>query len=359
MVKVMVNGATGLVGTAIVESFLEDGHTVRVSDLPGSDFRELEKLGLEIIPADIGDVDGICKTVEGMDIVVNVAGIFDFGADPALLEAVNHQGVRNVCEAVLKTAPNLSRLLQISTVGTYGRPVNKPCQEDDPKQPGNAYEQAKWRGEQAAFEYHEKHGLPVSAIRPTLVYGPKAKYGHAMFIGLMALIKASGQERLISLRSGPETHHVHIEDVGRGAKLVALHEDSIGLAYNMVDLNPVDGLTFTKALAEPMGLEVLPLIPYFGPVAKLMHGVAGIMPQALLNFINKRMAKQWDELKEQHGLTDDLRPRLDQDWIDYMLTDHVYDNTRLKDLGMEWKHPDLVQGLKETIEWYREHEWIP
>ena len=178
--KIMVNGATGLVGLSVVDAFIEEGHEVRVSDRPGSNFSELEKKGLEIVPAKLDDAKALEKTVADVDVVVHVAGIFDFGLAPELLDKVNHQGTRNILDAVLKVNPDLKRFVQVASVGVYGAPVNCPCKEDDPKNPRNAYEKSKYDGEVAAFEYHKKHGLPVTSIRPTLVYGPRAKYGYAL-----------------------------------------------------------------------------------------------------------------------------------------------------------------------------------
>ena len=357
--KVMVNGATGLVGLSVVDAFLAAGHEVRASDRPGSNFQELTKRGVEVVPAELGDHEALGKTVAGMDVVVHVAGLFDFGATAQLLDQVNHQGTRNVCEAVLKHAPNLKRFVQVATVGVYGKPVRCPCREDDPKRPRNAYEKSKYRGELAAFEYHEKHGLPVSSIRPTLVYGPRAKYGHAMFIGVMSLLKAGGRPDIWGLKSGPKSSHVHVEDVGRAALQVAISEGSVGKAFNVADPNPLDGPTFIRALAEPVGLEVKEWIPFIKPMMTATGAIAPFIPLGLLRPVNNFIAKRWSRLVEERGLTSELNVRLDRDWIGYTTSDNYYDVSRLKELGFEWKWPNAVEGLKATINWYREHEWIP
>ncbi|MCP4644688.1 MAG: NAD(P)-dependent oxidoreductase, partial [bacterium] len=251
--KVMVNGATGLVGMATIREFLNAGYEVRASDRPGSNFKELEALDVEIVPADLDDKEAVAKTVKDMDMVVHVAGIFDFAASRELLDQVNHIGTRNVCDAVLEHAPNLKKFVQVATVGVYGSPVRCPCKEPDPKNPRNDYEKTKYLGELAAFEYHDKHGLPVASIRPTLVYGPAARYGHAMFIASMSMMKVNGQETLYSLSSGPKSSHVHVDDVGRAALVVAESDQSIGNQYNIADPNPIDGPEFMAALAEPLG----------------------------------------------------------------------------------------------------------
>jgi len=359
MAQVMINGATGLVGRAIVEEFLCQGHTVRVSDRPGSNFSAYEKMGLEIIPAEITDPEAVARTVQGMEIVVHVAGVFDLGAGRAELLAANYRGVRVIAEEALRHAPNLERFVQIATVGVYGQPVRVPCREDDPKRPRNTYEKSKYLGELAAFEYYNQHGLPVTSLRPTLIYGPRARYGHAMFIALFALLKALGVRELPSLKSGPRSSHVHVEDVARGAALIATHPLTVGQAFNMADPTPVDGPTFIRMLAAPLGLELKQVIPYWSPAGGLLGAVMGHVPRFSLHWINRRLARLWEETKAKHGLTDDLRPRLDRDWAGYLTGDNVYDSTRIAKLGMAWKYPDPVAGLRQTIAWYKENEWIP
>jgi len=357
--KVFINGATGLVGLSVVDAFVEAGHDVRASDRPGSDTRELEKREVDIILADLEDKDKLAECVKGMDTVVHVAGLFDLGAPLDLLDEVNHRGVRNMCEAALQNAPNLQRFLQVSTVGVYGKPVRCPCREEDPKRPRNDYERTKWLGEKAAFEYHHKHGLPVAAIRPTLIYGPRARYGHAMFIASLCLLKETGREFIYALKSGPRSSHVHIDDVGRAAFLVAQSDKASGKAFNVAAPQPVEGTDFFRFLAEPLGIEVKPVIPYVGTVVSAMGAVADLMPSWPLDALNRRLGRAWDRLVDEKGIKHELTLRLDKDWIGYTTADNFYDVSAIEELGMEWKWPDTGKGLASTIEWYRENLWIP
>jgi len=358
--KVFVNGATGLVGLSVINAFLEAGDEVRASARPGSDFKEIDSRRVEIVPADLSDVESLGKAVKGMDAVIHVAGLFDLAAPPDQLEKVNHQGTRNMCEAVLRQAPNLEKFLHVATVGVYGKPKRCPCREDDPRQPRNHYEKSKYLGEVAAFEYHRKYGLPVASIRPTLIYGPRARYGHAMFIAAMSVFKESmGRSRLVSLRSGPYSSHVHIDDVGRAARLVAKSEKAVGHAYNVADPNPLEGSAFLRALADPLGIEVKPWIPFSGVLASAAGSLLTILPGTLFGVLNNALRRRWENLKKERGLAEALNLRLDPEWVGYMTGDNYYDVSRLSDLGMEWKWPDAVMGLRSTIEWYKEHRWIP
>ncbi len=357
--RVMVNGATGLVGMAVIDAFLEAGHEVSASDRPGSDFSEVEKRKVEIIPAELDDPIALEKAVAGVDVIVHVAGIFDFGAAPKLLDKVNHQGTRNILDAVLKVNPGLKRFVQVASVGVYGRLEISPCKEDHPKNPRNAYEKSKLDGENAAFEYHSKHGLPVTSIRPTLIYGPRAKYGLAMFLALFSIRKFNGLKVIKTLNSDGKMHHVHVDDVGRAAVLVATEERSVGSAYNVAAPDPLTGVDSFRTLAEPLGLTVSPTIPYSPAFIDLLNFLIRLVPAGSGAFMGKRRQKKWKLMKEQYKLTDDLTPRLDLDWVGYLGKGGSYDITKLKELGMEWKWPDSREGLKTTVKWYQENKWVP
>ena len=112
-------------------------------------------------------------------------------------------------------------------------------------------------------------------------------------------------------------------------------------------------------VAEPLGLEVKAWIPYFGPAMALLNAFSRLLPVGSPKFLNNRIRKNWKEIREQQGLTSDLDLRVDRDWIGYTTGENSYDVTALKELGMEWKWPDFTEGLKATIKWYQDQEWLP
>ena len=153
--------------------------------------------------------------------------------------------------------------------------------------------------------------------------------------------------------------HVHVDDVGRAALVVATNDDAIGNAYNIAAPEPLSGADSIRALGEPLGLEVSPIIPYSATLMKIVNFLINLLPAGSGNFLDKRLLKNWNELREKHGLTDDLVPRLDRDWIGYTTGNSVYDVTKLKELGMVWKWPDTTEGMKATVKWYQDNEWLP
>jgi nucleoside-diphosphate-sugar epimerase len=156
---------------------------------------------------------------------------------------------------------------------------------------------------------------------------------------------------------GPVGHLVHVEDVAAAAVLLATHPDAPGRAYNVADDQPVHAGDLVRILAEtskvPINSFALPwwtttvYPPFKSMVARIVAGQ------------NARMAKSWARLVDEEGLETALLPRVDMDFIDYVLEDHSYDTSRLRGLGFKCAHPDPYKGIAATADWYRSQRWLP
>jgi len=71
--KVLVTGATGIVGSHLTERLVAEGYTVNVLARKSSDVSLLKSLGVEIIYGDIRDVDAVEKAVKGYEQVYHLA----------------------------------------------------------------------------------------------------------------------------------------------------------------------------------------------------------------------------------------------------------------------------------------------
>jgi len=357
MAKVFINGAGGFVGSHIVEAFCREGHQVTASDIQGADFSIPKKAGAKIVPADITDPKAVKEVVAGHDVVVNVAGIFDLAAPRELMEKVNVQGVRNMCEASLDNG--VSRFVQLSTVGVYGKPEKTPCSEPDPKNPVDNYGQTKWLGEQEAFRYHREKGLPVTALRPTLIYGPRSQYGQAMYIGLFSLMKHRGRKGIAMVDSGPLTHHAHVEDAGRAVLLLAEKDQAVGRAFNLADDAPITFREMMEHTLEPLGMKIGKTIAYKPWLWQSLIKTARVLIPGNLSPLQNLVSRRWQEVVSECSLTGDLRLRLDVNWMLYCQDDMVYDISQIKELGLKLAYPTFKEGVAQTIEWYRDNRWIP
>ena len=70
----------------------------------------------------------------------------------------------------------------------------------------------------------------------------------------------------------------------------------------------------------------------------------------LVSFTNPHPSAQETE--------DALQIRLDEDWCHFLGTDYVFSTERLTRSGFDFSYPDVDNGLKETVAWYRAENWI-
>jgi nucleoside-diphosphate-sugar epimerase len=357
MANVFVNGAGGFFGSHIVEHFVREGHAVTACARPTTDVAIAQAAGARIVRADVTDPQALRKVIAGHDVVVNVAGIFDMATPAETLYRVNHAGTRNVCEAVAQTG--CGRFVQISTVAVYGPPVETPCREEAEKRPNNAYGKSKWAGEQVAFEYGRDRGFPVTAIRPTLVYGPRSQYGHAMYLAYFALQAARGVTKFPMVAPGPRTHQVHIRDVCRAAALVAFHPKAAGEAFNVVDDRPVTLKEFFEPIFDAVGIRIPFEIAYVPVLWRgILKTLLAVLPQKM-PLLNRRLERDWKKLAADKGLVTPFAPRLDKDYMYFVYGDVVFAGEKIKALGFVPEYPDYRAGMTESIDWYRRERWIP
>ncbi len=357
MSKVLVTGACGFLGTHLVEEFIAAGYDLKATDLPDMDSDFVTGLGAEFIPSDVTDIDSLRKVVKGCDIVVHNAGIFDFSASRELLFDVNCGGVHNMAKASLEAG--LKRFIIISSVAVYGSPAYIPIDEEHPKAPSNNYGLSKYAGELAAFKYYHENGLPVTSLRPTLIYGPRSTYGHACFLALAQLVKWRLKRLpLLGIKGGFYAHAVHAEDVARAAVLVAQNDRAIGGAYNLVDDTPLTVEQYLQSLIEPFGLSPLFKFPIFKPIWRGCAAMLVKHSRWAINLLNRRLQHLFDRMCQQFELRTPLRPRLDIEYIDYSRQDMIFSNQRLKKLGFKFNYPDFRTGIAETVQWYKDNGWL-
>jgi nucleoside-diphosphate-sugar epimerase len=355
--KVLVTGSTGFLGSWLVDVLREKNYEVVATDIPGSNFSHNINRGCKVIPLDLAieDVDPLFK--EQPEIVFHVAGVFHLNAPPSLLRAVNVKGVEKMCSASLKYG--VKKFVLVSTVGVYGKPAVIPCKEEDPKNPRNNYELTKWLGECVAVDFYEKKNLPLIVVRPTLIYGPRSRYGHAMFMCLVASLYLRGRKKIrIMIKGGPRAHSVHVEDVAR-ATLHVTERNEIGKVFNVADETPVTLEEFFSAFLAPYEMEIGRRIRY---MPNLLKGLLKFAKKILPLFedrLRELTWKDWKELASKFSFNPILLPQLDIGWIDYVGWDHVYDITKLKGTGYKFKYPDFKKGIEETMKWYMEEKWLP
>jgi dihydroflavonol-4-reductase len=172
--KVLVTGATGVVGSNLVRALIAAGHKVRVLARPSSDLRSLRGLPIELVEGDVLAADTLAPAVKGRSVVYHAAAVFSYwGMSPAQQTELAERGTRNVLVAA--HGARVARVVVTSSSVTLGSTSTPDvldeahsAAETDP----SAYTRSKQRQEVTAFRLGAELGLDVVAVCPTLVIGP-------------------------------------------------------------------------------------------------------------------------------------------------------------------------------------------
>jgi dihydroflavonol-4-reductase len=170
---VLVTGATGFLGQALLPLLAGGGHAVRAlarGGAPGA------PPGVEVVPAALEDRDAVRRALAGVEAVIHLAGRVDFGPDdPAALYRLHVEGTRTLLEDA--RAAGVSRVVLASSSGTVavsGEPREATERDLDPVGlvAGWPYYLSKLYQEKAALRFGRDTGLPVVVLNPSLILGP-------------------------------------------------------------------------------------------------------------------------------------------------------------------------------------------
>lgn len=313
----VVTGGLGFIGSNLVHRLCSLGARVRVVDahVPdhGGDPRNLHGLsGVDVLVADIGD-ERVAAVLEGADLVFNLAGQVSHTSSMTnperdlYLNTTTHGRFLELLRAV---APG-ARVVHTSTRQVYGRAVRLPVDETHPANPVDVNGVAKLAGEQLHLVYARAHGMAITSLRLTNVYGPRQRLTSDELGFLPVFIRtalAGGTIRLFG--DGSQRRDcLHVDDVV-DALVAAAGPDGAGAVYNI-------GHHSDHSLAE---------------IADLLCRLADTGGSVAVT--------PWPGDHQ----------RID---IGSFRTD-----THLAAAELCWKaRIDIADGLRDTLDFYREHPW--
>lgn len=354
---VLVTGACGFIAPYVIDELLRKGYRVRATDLPDADFHDVENLGCDIAAADLLRRDQAAAVMEGIDMVVNTAARMNYSLDRASYELANYRVTLNACEAALNAG--VRRFVHFSTCDTYGPPRYSPVDERHPQRPINLYGITKLYGEQAALRMHRDRGLPVSVIRPTAVYGPRCVYIMGLFLALPIMIREIGIRKLPLPKKGFLANMVHVEDIAGATVFVMEKEDAVGEAYNVSDDSSMPSGEFIEVILDSIGVDSARVLPFPDALVRILSRVGGRLPAFIFARLTGYLQRSWDKVVIEHELVPALNPRFDPGFTAFGRGDYDFDNSKLKGLGYELRHPVFREGWNRTVRWYRDRRWIP
>ncbi|HEY3875646.1 MAG TPA: NAD(P)-dependent oxidoreductase [Candidatus Kapabacteria bacterium] len=169
--KILITGATGFIGSHIADRLLGAGYDVRALVRSSSNLQWLREKPVELVTANMMELDSLKAAVVGTDAIVHVAGV---------TAAKNKQGfydgnlipTRNLLEASRRFNPMLSRFIFCSSQTAVGPSLDgQPVTELTPPHPITAYGQSKRAAEEECERARED--FSISILRLAAVYGPR------------------------------------------------------------------------------------------------------------------------------------------------------------------------------------------
>jgi nucleoside-diphosphate-sugar epimerase len=273
----LITGATGFIGSAIMNRCLNDGYRVRLLVRKDSPRRgSLKNLkGVELVTGDIRDYESVEKATAGADYVFHSAAVVTDWAPRRDFDEINVAGTGHVCRAALQA--KVKRLVYVSTCDVFGIREDRVLTEASGYHPMNEpYPDTKIQASNLAWEYH-RQGLPVTMVYPCWVYGP----GDRTFMPILADAVATRQ--MIYFRENAILWMSYIDNVVDLCMHIATHPAAPGEGFLVHDDASLTLEQMCDIIAETLGCpRIKRRVRY--PVAYL----AGWVVQRIAKMLGKK-----------------------------------------------------------------------
>jgi dihydroflavonol-4-reductase len=309
--RVLVTGASGFVGSAIVRAFLAEGYPVRTFVRAASPRSNLNGLETESVEGDICDKDAVARAMAGARYVAHAAADYRLWArDPDAIIRTNVEGTRTVMQVAL--CAGVERVVYTSSVATLAlRADGQAADETLPLAETaavGAYKRSKVVAERLVEEMIARDALPAVIVNPSTPIGPRDI--RPTPTGRIIIAAASGR-----MPGFVDTglNLVHVDDVASG-HVAALARGRVGERYilggeNVLLAHMLRAIALIVGRRPPwLRLPRGPLYP-LAVVAEMIAAITGREP--LLTLDGLRMSRQrmfFSSAKAAHELGFRARP---------------------------------------------------
>lgn len=240
---VLLTGASGFVGSAILRELLREGFQVRALIRPDSQYEDLNLRDVQIVYGDLREGDSLRCACAGCRYLFHAAADYRLSLwDSAAVLATNVNGTRRLMEEAMRAG--IERVVYTSSVATLDCRDDGASADEAAALPVQyaigAYKRSKILAEQLALDMFRNKGLPVVLVNPSTPVGPRDI--RPTPTGKIIVAAASGQ---MPVYVDTGLNIVHVDDVARG-HLLALRQGRIGERYILGGHN----VPFSQMLAE-------------------------------------------------------------------------------------------------------------
>lgn len=225
--KYFVTGATGLIGSHVVDELVRNGDEVIAVTRSASNATHLPT-SVTVVEGDITDKETLRAAIAGVDGVFHIAGWASVGPGPrnvATAERINVDGTRNVLE--LMAEYDIPKGVYTSTVGVHsldGGRIDESTAYDGPLP--SVYLRSKWRAHHEVVAPMVADGLPLVTVLPGAVFGPRDR----LVGSIRGLFRDYLQENLPVIPRGTGGPLDYVADTASG-QVLAMEHGSTGEEY--------------------------------------------------------------------------------------------------------------------------------
>ena len=313
MIKILVTGADGFIGSHLTEMLLEQGYDVKALSYYNSfnNWGWLEGLKhpkLEVMTGDVRDAH-FCKHItKDIDIIFHLAALiaipYSYVAPDSYVDT-NIKGTLNICQAAKEN--NVKRVIVTSTSEVYGTAKYVPIDENHPKQPQSPYSATKIGADSMALSFYNAFDVPVVVARPFNTYGPRQS-ARAIIPTIITQI-ASGVNKIKLGDLSPTRDFNYVKDIAKGFIELSKCDEAIGQEVNICS-------NFEISMKDTLEL-----------IAKLMNSdVKFITDQQRIRPEKSEVFRLWG------------------------------DNSKINELTGFYPSYSIEEGLTETIQWFLKKE---
>ena len=252
---VLVTGATGFIGSRVVDKLLQNGVAIKILALPGETIPAEWAERVEIVRGSISDPQAVEKAAAGAQTIIHlVAIVTDWGNEKKYWE-FTVEGSRKIFEEAIK---NKARVVLASSIVVYGDKIyRQSCPEETPYgKTFGPYSRTKQAQENLAWDYYKEKGLKLTVVRPANVYGPRS----GPWLHDVVNVLNSGSPGLIS-GGNMNAGLAFVDNVADILILAGSTEKAIGRAYNASDGTNVTWKQYFTDIAEMIGANKPKSIP--------------------------------------------------------------------------------------------------
>jgi dihydroflavonol-4-reductase len=324
--RALVTGSNGFIGSTLVEALLNNKYKVRCLVRKTSNLQWLEGLDIELVYGDLIQVETLASAVRDMDYIFHLGGVTKAANYEGYVNG-NYQTTCNLLDACKHANKSLEFIFISSQAAGGPGTTDSPRDEFQRPEPISIYGQTKLMAEKAVLDYAEY--FPVTIIRPPSVYGPKDKDVFVLFQnvskGIIPVLHGGKQK--VSM--------IHVDDLISGILLVAGNKAANENIYYMSGNEQLEWGEIGKVMAKALDKKAVQVsVPVF-----LLDTISWISP-LYSKFAKKAVLLNRDKVREMK----------EPSWL-------CSNERAKKELNFQPKIK-LLDGFRQTAEWYKQNGWL-